>query len=84
MAQSCTDLETLLEAVREDPHLTPEEKETTITFAKPNDRALVHTEEAGLIRRLLQHPAFDTAELRVTVDGAWSERVPLHAFSGGP
>jgi hypothetical protein len=46
----------LLEAVREDPDLAPEEKETTLRLGKRDDLAAVYTAEAGLARRLLAHP----------------------------
>jgi len=45
--------------VREHPDLTPAEKETTIRFAKGDERATVYTAEAGLTRRLLAHPHAD-------------------------
>lgn len=76
-------LKELVNAVREDPELTPDEKETSITFTKSDERACVYTEEAGLMRRLLHHPAFDAAELHVTTDDVWGKHVELHAFSGG-
>ena len=47
----------LLDAVRDDPRLTPAEKETTIRFARDEDRAKIFTAEAGIGRRLLAHPA---------------------------
>ena len=55
----------VLEQVKEDPELLPCEKETTFSFAKDEDRARVHTDEAGLMRRLLQHPEFEITELRL-------------------
>ena len=45
-----------VERVGEDADLLSAEKETTITFAKDDDRARVFTAEAGLMRRLLAHP----------------------------
>ena len=32
---------------RDDPRLAPQEKETTIRFARDEDRAVIHTDEAG-------------------------------------
>jgi hypothetical protein len=46
----------ILDAVAESQELLPREKETTIWFKKHDDRAVVHTDEAGLARRLLAHP----------------------------
>jgi len=58
---------------REDPRLAPEEKETTIRFAKDEDRAVVHTDEAAIGRRILAHPESRVEEVAV-LDGG-SERV---------
>lgn len=55
----------LLAAVEEDSTLSSVEKETTIRFAKDEDVASVFTEEAGLMRRLLQHPHFDVETVRL-------------------
>jgi hypothetical protein len=49
--------EALLDLVREDPRLTPQEKETTFRFAKDEDRVAIYTDEAGIGRRLLAHPS---------------------------
>lgn len=46
----------ILDRVAESRDLLPREKETTIGFGKHDDRATVHTDEAGLARRLLAHP----------------------------
>lgn len=53
---------------RDDPRLSPEEKETTIRFAKDEDRATVHTDEAGIGRRLLAHPHTEVEEVTVLAD----------------
>jgi hypothetical protein len=58
----------LRDLVREDPNLTPAEKETTIRFAKDEERATVYSAEAGLTRRLLAHPETDTVGV-VVADG---------------
>ena len=58
---------------REDPRLASGEKETTIRFAKDEDRATVHTDEAAIGRRLLAHPD-STVESVAVLDGG-SERV---------
>ncbi|MFD1687596.1 hypothetical protein [Halobellus litoreus] len=54
--------------VREDPSLTPQEKETTIRFAKDEEHATVYTAEAGLARRLLAHPDADVRDVNVLED----------------
>jgi len=54
---------------RDDPRLAPGEKETTIRFARDEDRAIVHTDEAGLGRRLLAHPDSEVVEVAVLDDG---------------
>lgn len=42
--------------VCENPNLSYEEKETSIWFAKDGERATVHSDEAGIVRRMLSHP----------------------------
>ncbi|QIO21397.1 hypothetical protein [Haloarcula sp. JP-L23] len=75
------DRELLVERVAEDPELQPGEKETTFHFTKPDDRIRVYSEEAGITRRLLQHPEFEIKQLRVTTeDGTWGKRVKPHRF----
>lgn len=66
--------EELVDAVGEDSSLTPQEKETTIHFPKDRDRATVFSAEAGIMRRLLQHPLFE-AERYVPADGPAVENV---------
>lgn len=58
----------LLDAVGEDSDLTPDEKETSITFTKRDDTARMFTAEAGLARRLLAHPHTSVVSLDV-LDG---------------
>ena len=55
--------------IREHPDLTPAEKETTIRFAKDQDRATIYTAEAGVGRRLLAHPHADVKDVNVLEDG---------------
>lgn len=50
------------ERVVENDGLKPAEKETTLRFGKDEDRATVHTDEAGIMRRLLQHDHTDDLE----------------------
>jgi len=40
----------------DDPRLSPEEKETTLRFARDEDVAHFYTAEAGVGRRLIAHP----------------------------
>jgi len=61
---------------RDDPRLAPEEKETTIRFAKDEDRATVHTDEAGIGRRLLAHPDAEVEELTVLDDDSVRRLTP--------
>ena len=62
------DLEAALANVVEDPELQPLEKETAIHFSKDTDTARLTTAEAGLMRRVLAHPAAGIITLTV-VDG---------------
>ena len=73
----------LIDAVHENPALTPVEKETTIRFSKVDDRAAVYTEEAGLMRRLLLHPHFGVDSLRINIDDAVGKRVAPNDFEQG-
>jgi hypothetical protein len=51
------DVATLVDAfARDDPDLTPAEKETTLRFARDEGVASFYTEEAGIGRRLIAHP----------------------------
>jgi len=69
----------LVDLVREDTGLRPEEKETLIRFPKDRDRAVVYSAEAGIMRRLLAHPEFEVLDLE-TENGAEVESVQqLHA-----
>lgn len=51
---------------RDDPELTPAEKETTFRFARDQDRVRFHTDEHGIGRRLAAHPhsRIETAVIR--------------------
>jgi hypothetical protein len=60
------DLEVLLAAFeREDPALAPVEKETSLRFARDQDRARFFTAEAGVGRRLLAHKHTQVEEVVV-------------------
>ena len=48
----------------EDSSLAPEEKETTIRWAKDQDRVHIASEMAGIINRLLHHPHFEEERRR--------------------
>jgi len=53
----------------DDPHLAPEEKETTIRFCRDEAVAHFYTEEAGLGRRLIAHPESVVEEV-IVAEGA--------------
>lgn len=55
----------LSEYVRTDPELSPSERETSFQMVDADDRLSVYTENAGLMNRLLHHPAFDLKSIRV-------------------
>jgi hypothetical protein len=69
----------LVDAVEEDASLHSVEKETNLSFSKVDDRVSVYTEEAGLMRRLLQHPHFEVDSLR----GVNGQRVAPRDFEDG-
>lgn len=50
---------------RGDPALQSAEKETTIRWAKPDDEAVIHTDEAGIGRRLVAHDHATVEEVTV-------------------
>lgn len=75
--------ESIIEAVGSDPDLLPEERETSFRFTDRNDRVRVYTENAAIARRLLQHPEFDLATLRVSDDERFGAVVDPVDFSGG-
>ncbi|RLM62553.1 hypothetical protein [Halorubrum sp. Atlit-26R] len=58
-------VEQLRDQTGADPGLTPEERETTFSFAVDEDSVRIHSEEAAIIRRLLSHEAFEPARVGV-------------------
>lgn len=76
-------LEQAISNVGEDAQLTPAEKETTIRFAKDQDRARIATAESGLMRRVLAHPESAVVSID-TLDGNVRERgKDIDDYSGG-
>ena len=73
----------IIDAVKDDPELQPIEKETSLSWARPDDHAQVYSEESGVVRRLLEHPEFITVELRVNTVDAWGRRLAPDEYSGG-
>jgi hypothetical protein len=73
----------LVDNVIEDDRLSPAEKESAFHFSKCEDRVSVYTEEAGLMRRLLQHPKFVVESLRITTAESWGQRIDVNDFQGG-
>lgn len=51
--------------IREDPDLTQMEKETTVTWAKDQERVHIHSEMGSIVRWLLDHPDFEEAGRRL-------------------
>lgn len=76
------ELAEILDAVREDPELTPAEKETTLTLTKPDDAFQCYTAEAGIARRVLAHPATDEKVLTVDAEDGYAD-VPIDEYAGG-
>lgn len=77
--------ELIPENVKEDNNLTQAEKETNIWFDKTGNNAIMFTSEAGIMRRLLQHPLFTVTDYNeregniVSVKGEF----PIEALSLG-
>lgn len=64
--------------VREDPELDRESKTTSINFYKDDDRAIVFSDEAGIIRRLLQHPEAEPNITHMNIN----EDTEIHSYYG--
>jgi hypothetical protein len=64
----------LIEQTGRDPALGPKERETVVRFASDETNAHVHTEEPGLVRRLLAHGHTTVEAVRV-IDGDEAQRL---------
>lgn len=56
----------MIDSVSEADDLVPMEKETSIHFAKGDDRLDVFTAESPVMKRLLAHPEFEIESIRQT------------------
>lgn len=74
-----------LDAITEDDRLQTFEKETTIRWSKVDDTVHIHSDMAGVCRRLLQHPEFTLEDYSGTGDDVNSVRgtFPLGCLSIG-
>lgn len=73
----------MVNAVAEDPALSPDEKETVLRFSKSDYEIDVYSEESGLMRRLLAHPKFNPQEVRVFSEESRGTYVDPDDFEGG-
>lgn len=64
----------LLDNIREDPDLIPEEKETIFRWTRDQSRVHTYTESTALMSSLLLHPTFEVVELRVSDDDRFGVR----------
>ena len=55
----------VLNLVGENTSLSAEAKETSMTWGRVDDAAMFHTDEAGVIRRMLPHPHIDILKVGV-------------------
>jgi hypothetical protein len=94
MSSNSVNRNNLIEAVGEDPDLEPIEKETSIGWTKDGspttaatqfDQHVAHvlSEEAGISRRLLQHPHFDMTGIRVNDSLGKGRNIEPDNFCGG-
>lgn len=94
MTSNSVDVSNLIEAVGEDPRLQPFEKETHIGWTKDGSPtvaatqfdqhvARVFTEEAGISRRLLQHPHVTVTGIRVNDSLGKGRAIEPDNFCGG-
>jgi hypothetical protein len=67
---------------RADPALEPEEKETTIRWAKPDNEAVIHTDEAAVGRRLVAHEHSTVEEVTVLADGTRQRKEAEDVYDG--
>lgn len=58
-------IEQLTKDVKDHPQWSPEEKETSIGFTRPDSEFDIFTAESGIARRVLRHPEFSLKELTV-------------------
>lgn len=61
--------------IRDDPSLSPEEKEVMVRFSRADDHLTIHAEQGTVIKWLLGHPDFTPTNRRV-------RNGTLHAISG--
>lgn len=83
----------LVDAVGEDPALSPREKETCLNWTKDgrpteecppgSDFAKIHTEERGLMRRLLRLEHFHLTKIHVLDSNGVVSYIESDNFSGG-
>ncbi|MEF8826368.1 MAG: hypothetical protein V5A27_08545 [Halapricum sp.] len=71
--------EQIVEAVVEDPHRKPFEKESRILWSKDGDHVEFYSTNAGEMRRLLQHPEFDLDWLEVSLPDNPRRTVAINA-----
>lgn len=94
MSSNSVNVNNLVQAVAEDPRLKPIEKETHIGLTKDGSPttaatqfnqhvARVFTEEAGISRRLLQHPHFTVTGVRVNDSLGDARSIEPDNFCGG-
>lgn len=53
-----------MDGAKADPALSPLERETNITFSVADDKTRVSSEEASIIRWLLEHPEYEEEDRR--------------------
>lgn len=68
---------------REDPKLTPPEKETALRFARDEERVTIYTAERGIGRRVLAHPAAAIDEVTIAEGRRKRPAVPLEELEEG-
>lgn len=94
MSSNSVDVNTLVGAVGEDPRLKPIEKGTYLGWTKDGtpttaatqfDQHVAHvlSEEAGISRRLLQHPHFTVTGIRVNDSLGEGRNIDPDNFCGG-
>lgn len=76
-------LSKLVDAVREDPELLPEEKETTFHEGNSDDQLIIFSEQSGVMRRLIRHPLFEIEWIRVYSETSRTATMGVAEYSEG-
>lgn len=81
MTQSNTDYSDLAAQTTTNGDLSTDERETSIGFARSDDRATVYSEEAAICKRLLMHPEFELQHYSTSHPDRVQQRVSAEEYN---